>query len=87
MLDLYIGISLLLYGEWAEQEARLFSVLLKSGDVVVDAGAHIGSLSLALAHLVGKQCCNVLEKRPKRTDYDCLPGIAALADTQDPRAE
>lgn len=54
VLDLYIGISLLLYGEWSEQEARLFSALLRKGDVVVDAGAHIGSLSLALAHFVGE---------------------------------
>jgi len=54
VLDLYIGISLLLYGEWAEEEARLFARLLRHGDTAVDAGAHIGSLSLALARCVGK---------------------------------
>ena len=53
VLDLYIGTSLLLYGEWAEAEARLFAALVRAGDTVVDAGAHLGSLSLPLAQLVG----------------------------------
>ncbi len=54
VMDLYIGISLMLYGEWAEEEARLFARLLRHGDTAVDAGAHIGSLSLALSSSVGK---------------------------------
>ena len=53
VLDLYVGTSLLLYGEWAEAEARLFAALVRAGDTVVDAGAHLGSLSLPLAQLVG----------------------------------
>eukprot|EP00277_Geminigera_cryophila_P003414 CAMPEP_0179433806 /NCGR_PEP_ID=MMETSP0799-20121207/18148_1 /TAXON_ID=46947 /ORGANISM="Geminigera cryophila, Strain CCMP2564" /LENGTH=459 /DNA_ID=CAMNT_0021212009 /DNA_START=296 /DNA_END=1674 /DNA_ORIENTATION=+ len=53
VLDLYIGTSLLLYGEWAEEEVRLFARFVHPGDTVIDAGAHIGSLSLPLARLVG----------------------------------
>ena len=53
VLDLYIGTSLMLYGEWAEAEVQVFRRLVRAGDTVVDAGAHVGSLTLPLARLVG----------------------------------
>lgn len=49
-----IGRSLELYGEWGEAEAHLFSQIVRRGDTVIDAGANIGTHTLALAQLVGK---------------------------------
>jgi FkbM family methyltransferase len=51
--DRAIGASLDMYGEWSESEAELFRDLLKPGDVVVEAGANVGALTLALANIVG----------------------------------
>lgn len=52
-MDKWLGRALDLYGEWSEGEAELFRSLLRSGDVVVEAGANIGSLTLPLADAVG----------------------------------
>lgn len=51
--DRTIGLSLRLYGEWAEAEIFLISNLVRPGDVVVDVGANIGTHSLALSRMVG----------------------------------
>jgi FkbM family methyltransferase len=51
--DMFIGKSLQLYGEWSEGEVVLFSHLLLPGDQVVEAGANIGTHTLALSRLVG----------------------------------
>ena len=51
--DLYVGRSLLAYGEWAEFELQLLGPLLRAGDVVVDAGANIGTHTLFFAKVVG----------------------------------
>jgi FkbM family methyltransferase len=51
--DMFIGKSLELYGEWSEGEVTLFSHLLLPGNQVVEAGANIGTHTLALARLVG----------------------------------
>ncbi len=51
--DLYVGRSLNLYGEWAESEVHLFSQIVRRGDVVLEAGANIGSHTVALSKLAG----------------------------------
>lgn len=51
--DITIGRSLDLYGEFSEQEAALFEKLIQPGDVVIEAGANIGSHTVALARFVG----------------------------------
>jgi FkbM family methyltransferase len=51
--DVYIGRSLDLYGEFSELEARLLCSLLRPGDVFVEAGANIGSLTVPMARRVG----------------------------------
>lgn len=51
--DVYIGRSLDLYGEFSELEARLLCSLLRPGDVFVEAGANIGSLTVPMAQRVG----------------------------------
>jgi hypothetical protein len=53
--DHYIGRSLDLYREYSQEESELFHKLLKPGDVVVEAGANIGALTVALADAVGER--------------------------------
>jgi FkbM family methyltransferase len=42
-----------LYGEWAEQEVSFIRRFLRSGDVVLDVGANIGTHTVPLANAVG----------------------------------
>ena len=51
--DSWIGRSLDVYGEWAEEEIALLSDFVKEGDVVADVGANIGTFAVPLARLVG----------------------------------
>lgn len=51
--DVYIGRALEKYGEYSELEVRLWRALVKPGDTVIDVGANIGALTLALADIVG----------------------------------
>lgn len=57
--DKHIGASLRTYGEYSEEEVRLFQRLCRPGDVAVDAGANIGAHTVALARLVGEAGCVV----------------------------
>jgi FkbM family methyltransferase len=52
--DAYVGRSLLTYGEYSEEEVRLFARLCAAGDAVVEAGANIGAHTVPLARLVGE---------------------------------
>ena len=70
-LDRYVGRSLDLYGEFSPGETELFSRLLLPGAVAVDAGAHVGALTLALAHTVGPQG-GVLAVEPQRLLFQTL---------------
>lgn len=48
-----IGASMREYGEWSESEVHLYRLLLRPGDVVVEAGANIGTHTVALSRIVG----------------------------------
>ncbi len=48
-----IGRMLVAYGEWAQQEVAFLTRLLRPGDVALDIGAHIGTLTVPLARAVG----------------------------------
>lgn len=52
--DLYIGQSLDLYGEYGEHECRTLLGFVEPGDVVIDAGANVGALTIPLAKRVGR---------------------------------
>ena len=52
-LDWYIGRSLEVYGEWTEKKVQLWTLFIQEGDVSIDVGAHVGTLTLPLAKLVG----------------------------------
>ncbi|HQP73223.1 MAG TPA: FkbM family methyltransferase [Acidobacteriota bacterium] len=51
--DRYIGRSLDHYGEFSEEECLLFRQLLRTGHVVIEVGAHIGTHTLVFSRLVG----------------------------------
>ena len=51
--DLYIGRSLITYGEYSEPEVQLLCGILSQGDVVVEVGANIGVITVPLATAVG----------------------------------
>lgn len=53
--DAYIGKSLRLYGEYSEKEVELLHALLKEGDIVVEAGAHVGTITVPIARRVGEK--------------------------------
>jgi FkbM family methyltransferase len=75
--DQYIGRSLDLYGEFSELEARAFSQLLRADDVVVEAGANIGSHTVHIAKLVGTRGL-VLAFEPQRVIHELLCANVAL---------
>ena len=49
-----ISKTMRIYGEWAESSIEVMKAFLKKGDTVVDIGANIGTVSIALADAVGE---------------------------------
>lgn len=52
--DRYIGKSLEVYGEFSYFEQKIFSQLIKPGQLVLDVGANIGVHTLCFSKLVGE---------------------------------
>jgi FkbM family methyltransferase len=75
--DIYIGKSLEHYGEWSEGEIDLFRQVVRPGDIVVDAGAYIGTHALFLAQAVGPQA-KVYAFEPQRLLFQMLCANMAL---------
>jgi FkbM family methyltransferase len=69
--DVTIGRALDLYGEFAESENRLMRAFLKPGDTVLDVGANVGTVALALARAVGP-AGRVLAFEPQRLVFQAL---------------
>lgn len=69
--DQWIGRSLDLYGEWSEGEVELFRKVVKPGDVVIEAGANVGALTIPLAKIVG-DTGRVHAFEPQKDNFDCL---------------
>ena len=69
--DQWIGRSLDLYGEWSEGEVELFRNVVKPGDVVIEAGSHIGALTIPLAKIVG-DTGSVHAFEPQKDNFECL---------------
>lgn len=60
-----VGVSLVDYGEWAEPEVELTTTLLRPGDIVIECGAHVGTLSVPMARTVGPRgAIHALELQP-----------------------
>lgn len=77
--DTYVGRSMITYGEWGEAEVRLFKKLLRPGDVVVEAGANIGSHTIPLSRIVGHSG-KVFAFEPQQLIFQMLCANAALND-------
>lgn len=77
--DAVIGRSLDYYGEYFESEVEVFRHYLNPGDVAVDAGANIGSHTLAMARMVGAGG-KVLAFEPQRVVFQMLCANMALND-------
>ncbi|WP_211470665.1 FkbM family methyltransferase [Collimonas humicola] len=75
--DEYVGKSLLAYGEWSEAEIFLFNQIVRPGDVVLEAGANIGSHTVALARAAGESG-KVHAFEPQRHAFQLLCANVAL---------
>jgi FkbM family methyltransferase len=76
-LDVYLGRSLVEYGEFSRGEQDLFCRVIRRGQVVVDAGANIGAHTLLFAQLVGRQG-RVYAYEPQRLLFQMLCANMAL---------
>lgn len=75
--DAYVGRSLDLYGEYSEAEAAFLRFLVRPGDIVVEAGANIGSLTIVLAQAAGPAGW-VVAFEPQRIPFQMLNANALL---------
>lgn len=69
--DTTIGKSLLRYGEWSDQEIRLFAQMVRLGDVVAEPGANIGSHTVWFSKSVGDSG-KVIALEPARHTFQLL---------------
>ena len=75
--DFYVGGALERYGEFSEEEVQLLLSYLKAGDVVVEAGANIGCLTVPMARKVG-ETGRVFAYEPQRVIYHMLCANLAI---------
>lgn len=75
--DNYVGRSLDLYGEYSQHEAALLIALLRPGDIFIDAGANIGTLTVPLARKVGPKGAGYAFE-PQRLNFQMLCANLAL---------
>lgn len=52
--DIYVGKSMIEYGEWAEGENDLMSHYLNPGDVCIEVGSNIGCHTIPMSRMVGR---------------------------------
>ncbi|WP_230411439.1 FkbM family methyltransferase [Collimonas humicola] len=69
--DTHVGRSLQTYGEWSEPEVALFQQIIRVGDVVIEAGANLGSHTVCLSRLVGDGG-SVIAFEPARHTFQLL---------------
>lgn len=75
--DMYVGKSIEYYGEYCDDEAKIFSQICKNGDTVVEVGANIGTHTLCLSSLVGNDG-KVYAFEPQRIIFQTLCANIAL---------
>ncbi|MDF2577013.1 MAG: methyltransferase, FkbM family [Chlamydiales bacterium] len=75
--DSYIGKSIEKYGEYSEAEVIFFKQLVTSRDIVVEVGSNIGSHTVPLAQMVGKDG-RVYAFEPQRIVYQTLCANIAI---------
>jgi FkbM family methyltransferase len=93
--DQWIGRSLALYGEYSDYEVEVFKKCLKPGDVALELGANIGSLTVPLAQCVapdgkviafepGFDTLYLLRKNIEQNGLDAVVEIMPLAASDKP---
>lgn len=75
--DVYIGKSLERYGEFSEGEVEIFQQIVRPDDVVVEAGANIGTHTVPLSQRVGNRGA-VWAFEPQRIIFQTLCANLAL---------
>jgi FkbM family methyltransferase len=75
--DAYIGRSLDLYGEYSEEELDVLMMLVRPGDVMVEAGANIGAHTVPLARKLGPKG-RIFAFEPQRLVHQILCANLAL---------
>lgn len=66
--DRFLGTSLRIYGEWSEDEVRMYDVFLKPTDIAIEVGANIGALTIPLS----KRCKKVFAFEPQPENVKLL---------------
>jgi FkbM family methyltransferase len=69
--DQYIGRSLQAYGEYSQIEVAFLERWLRPGDVVIEAGANLGAVTVPLARAVGPRG-SVFAYEPQRLVFQLL---------------
>ena len=77
--DMYLGRSMIKYGEFSEIEWHLLDQLVKPGAVVVEAGANMGAFTVPLAKNAGRQGM-VFAFEPQITVFQQMCANIALND-------
>lgn len=77
--DVFVGRSLIAYGEFSQGEANLFSDIVEPGWRVADVGANVGAHTLLFSRLVGPRG-SVHAYEPQRAVYNQLCANLALND-------
>ncbi len=75
--DRYIGKSIEVYGEFSELELTLFAQICKSGTIMIEVGANIGTHTMALSQLVGNSG-RIYAFEPQRIVFQTLCANMAL---------
>lgn len=69
--DAYIGRSLQTYGEYCEDDVRLFKTVVRPGNTVLDIGANIGVHTVFFANAVGRTG-RVVAFEPLQSNFQML---------------
>lgn len=78
----FLGASLRIYGEWSEDEVRMYKSILKPTDTVIEIGANIGALTVPLS----RHCKKVFAFEPQSENYKLLEKNLIANDVQNVEA-
>ncbi len=74
--DIWQGKSFDTYGEYSEDEVRLYAKILKKDDSIVEVGGNIGSMMVPMSRIVSSG--TVMSFEPERNAFCALAGNVAI---------